>query len=89
MFTARTRLVCLLPVCLAPICLLPVFLLLVVPQGAARADARALPPTARQAKSVKRTTVEVNVEFPVSSEVKPEAGYLPLTLAPASVARIK
>jgi hypothetical protein len=55
MFTARTRLVCLLPVCLAPVCLLPVFLLLVVPERAARA----LPPTARPAKSVKRTTVEV------------------------------
>jgi TolA-binding protein len=53
------RLVCLLPVCLAPICLLPVFLLLVMPQGAARADGAALPPTARQAKGVKRTTVEV------------------------------
>ena len=59
MFTARTRLVCLLPVCLAPICLLPVFLLLVMPQGAARADGAALPPTARQAKGVKRTTVDV------------------------------
>jgi TolA-binding protein len=59
MFTARTRLVCLLPVCLAPICLLPVFLLLVMPQGAARADAAGLPPTARQAKGVKRITVEV------------------------------
>src|SRR6188768_396305 len=55
MFTARTRLVCLLPVCLAPVCLLPVFLLLVVPERAARA----LPPTARPAKSVKRATIEV------------------------------
>lgn len=119
MFTARTRLVCLLPVCVAPVCLLPVFLLLVVPERAARP----LPPTARLAKSVKRTTVEVKAiegfraclsaatqqswynnwsrlcerelnqlqpaAFPVSSEAKPEAGYLPLTLAPASLARLE
>ena len=28
------------------------------------------------------------VEFPVASEVKPEAGYVPMSIAPASIASI-